>query len=121
MSPDRENALDLLFGQLSKLPSEPGSEATERIVTRGEGGSEQTWRLSGMDICPACRAVRDTFTLAGGDGPTARYCRLCKVVEVYGTGGALLFRKSDAEERRAILDTVAQGTLLGPVDDEEEE
>ena len=96
-----------LFNCLLKVRADAASEAPERIVAR-EGEVQRIWRLSGMDICPACRAVRDAFSAEGRDGPTARYCRLCKVLEVVGPGGALLARRDSDAETDALLALLAE-------------
>lgn len=82
-----------LYDCLTRALADPASEAPERIVTRENGGPGTLWRLSGMDICPACRAIRDAFSPEGKEVPTARYCRLCKVLEVFGPGDGLLARR----------------------------
>jgi hypothetical protein len=106
------------FGHMTRFQADWACEAPERIVAR-EGEAGRIWRLSGMDIRPACRAVRDAFFPEGRDGPTARYCRLRKVLEVVGPGGSLLARRDSGGETNALLALLAE-CELSPLDEDDE-
>jgi len=113
----QEDPFAQLFCHLLRVPEEGSGESPERLVTREKSGSERLWLLVGLDACPECGGAREVYTPMGAQSPASSYCRTCRVVEVHGGGGALLYRRS-FEDEAAILSKALAESGAAPDGDE---
>jgi len=115
-----ENPFDQLFFSLLRLPRKDNEEAPEHIVTGKKDGPQHLWRLSGMDFCPLCGEIRETYCLQKATPDSAYYCTTCQRLEVRGPNGDLLYSRSFEEEAKTLLKTLDECEGPSAEDDEEE-